>query len=155
MLIGACNPAVCPIHVCLPHPTHYPPASTLPPPAPLPPSPTYPTCNPAVCPIHVCRNSNCCGAEWSWRQREMECNINLECDFCRPLGASCFAQLEGSACCGYDDYTSGIFRGRGLVLTMSPAYESGILHRTRHVPSPFDHPRDRGVRVLIGACNPM
>lgn len=51
-------------------------------------------------------DANCCSAASSWSGVEQHCD-SFQCKACVPIGGSCGLQLEGSACCGFDDYSGG------------------------------------------------
>lgn len=55
-------------------------------------------------------DTNCCEAHFSWSHVEQHCSETFKCEACTPLGGTCgdtLLQIEGSPCCGYDDYSSG------------------------------------------------
>jgi len=51
-------------------------------------------------------DDDCCDAEYSWTGQGQHCN-GIYCKPCSATDGPCELQLEGSSCCGYDDYTSG------------------------------------------------
>ncbi|CAB9498118.1 expressed unknown protein [Seminavis robusta] len=51
-------------------------------------------------------DDDCCNSAYSWNGIGQTCN-GIYCAPCAELGQSCGAQLEGSDCCGYYDFTSG------------------------------------------------
>ena len=68
-------------------------------------------------------DSNCCTERYSWTNKEQHCDdqasLRRTCAACEPLGTSCSWGFEGSACCGYNDYskTSGTPNGAHCELT--------------------------------------
>uniref|UniRef100_A0A7S2IEL5 EGF-like domain-containing protein n=1 Tax=Helicotheca tamesis TaxID=374047 RepID=A0A7S2IEL5_9STRA len=51
-------------------------------------------------------DSDCCSKEHSWTSSGQYCNNLYQCEPCRELHGSCGPQIEGSMCCGYNDYKS-------------------------------------------------
>jgi len=49
-------------------------------------------------------DSNCCNEQYSWTSVEQRCD-GITCAACQPLNASCAWGVEGTVCCGYEDYT--------------------------------------------------
>ena len=66
-------------------------------------------------------DSNCCEARVSWSGVEQHCDrTSFTCAACVPLGGSCgstLLQIEGSPCCGDDDYSPG--NGAHCEMTLS------------------------------------
>lgn len=72
---------------------------------------------------------DCCKSPNSWSSMQQHCD-NLSCEPCSKIGESCGFQIEGSECCGIDEYNNHLgahcdFDFSEFAGTCIPKYESG------------------------------